>query len=180
MRIFNCNKLKWDKKSLIAYFIVIIASIICGIVLFKLNNLSYYIYQFADNYVFFVFNFKNSSLFFSRFLGELFYLYVVFLLAYFTKLKFLAYPILFFKLLFSVLYSISLCVFFGAEGIIVAIIVFIPSTLFSIVTFILITEQCKQLCTPLVYACPAILALINSIILMLLVNLVFRVIVIIV
>lgn len=180
MRIFNCNKLKWDRRCLIAYGIVIIVSIICGIVLFKLGNLSSYVFQYADSYVFYVFNFQNGSIFFSHFLSELFYLYVVFLLAYFTKLKFLAYPILFLRTLFIVIYTALLFSFFGAEGIIVAIIVFIPSYLCSVLFLVVLCEQCRQICRPLVFFCPAIIALINSIILLLLVNVVFRVIVVIV
>lgn len=180
MRIFNCNKLKWDKRHLIAYVIVIILSIICGIVLFKLGNISSYVYQYADTYVFYVFNFKNGSIFFSHILSELFYLYVVFLLAYFTKLKFLAYPIIFIRTTIIVIYAALLFSFFGAEGIIVAMIVFIPSFACSLALLIALCEQCGQLCKPLVFFSPAIAALINSIILLLFVNVVFRVIVVIV
>lgn len=180
MRIFNCNKLKWDIRYIIAYAVVIIASIICGIVLFKLGNISSYVFQYANSYVFYVFNFQNGSIFFSHFLSELFYLYVIFLLSYFTKLKIIAYPIIFLRTVFAVIYMAMLFSFFGAEGIIVAIIVFIPSYLCSIAFLVILCEQCRQICRPLVFFCPAIIALINSVILLLLVNVVFRVIVVIV
>lgn len=180
MRIFKCDKLKWDIKCLISYAIVVILAIICGIVLFKINNISNYVYNFADIYIFYVFNFNSGSLFFSHFLSEIVYLYVVFLLVYFTKLKFLVYPILFIRALFTVLYIIVLCAFFGTEGIIVAVIVFIPSFLCSLAFYLVLCEQCRQLCVPFAYLCPAVCALINSVALLLLVNVIFRVIVVIV
>ena len=103
MRIFKCNKLKWDIKCLISYAIVVILAIICGIVLFKINNISNYVYNFADIYIFYVFNFNSGSLFFSHFLSEIVYLYIVFLLVYFNKFKFFVYHILFIRALFTVL-----------------------------------------------------------------------------
>ncbi|MDE7086858.1 MAG: hypothetical protein K2O67_01565, partial [Clostridia bacterium] len=114
------------------------------------------------------------------FLSELFYLYAVFLLAYFTKLKFLAFPIIFIRALFTAIYIVILCSLFGTDGIFVALIVFIPAFLCSTAVLIFLCEQCRHICTPLVYFVPAILALINTIILLLLVNVVFRVIVVIV
>ena len=180
MRIFNCNKLKWDRRCLIAYAIVILAAIICGIVLYNLNSISHYVYDFANIYIYYVFNFNSGKLFISHVLSELVYLYVVFLLAYFTKLKILVYPILFLRTLFTALYIIILCALFGTEGIIVAVLVFIPSFAFSVLFFIVLCEQCKQLCPPYSFICPAFLALLNSVILLLLVNVVFRVIVVIV
>lgn len=180
MRILKCNKLKWDKRCLIAYGIVIIASIICGIVLFKLNNISNYLYNYADSYIFFVFNFDNGKLIFTHILSELLYLYVVFLLCYFTKLKFLVFPIVFLRTLFAALYTIILTSLFGAEGIMVALIVFLPCYVCSTLFFIFLCEQCRELCTPFAYFCPAVIAAINTLILFLLVNLVFRVIVVIV
>lgn len=180
MRILKCNKIKWEIKSIIAYIIAVILAIICGIVLFKLNNFNNYIYQFADIYIFYVFNFKNGSLFFAHILSELLYLYIVFLLVYFSKLKFLCYPVLFLRTAFFTFYLAFLCAFFGTEGILVALIVFLPSCLFSIVIFVFLCEQCRQICSPLCYFSPLILALIKSVILMLLVNVVFRVIVVIV
>ena len=180
MRIFKCNKLRWDKKCLIAYSIVMIASIICGIVLFKLNNISNYIYNYADTYIFYVFNFDNGRLIFSHLVSELFYLYIVFLLSYFTKLKFLVFPIAFLRTLFAVLYTAILFALLGTEGIIVALIVFLPSFLCSMLFLVFLCEQCKQLCTPLAFFIPAIIAVINTLILLLFVNVVFRVIVVIV
>lgn len=180
MRILKCNKFKWDFKYLIIDAVVILAAIICGIVLFKMNSISNYVFDFANIYIYYVFNFNSGRLFISHILSELFYLYAVFLLAYFTKFRFLAYPLLFLRTLFTALYIAILCSLFGTEGIIVTVIVFIPSFLCSAVFFIVLREQCRQLCAPYSFICPAVLAVINSVILLLLVNVVFRVIVVIV
>ena len=180
MRILKCNKLKWDIRWIIAHVIVIIGSIICGIVLFKLNNISNYVYNFADNYVFYVFNFKSGNMFLTHFLSELIYLYVVFFICYCTKLKFLALFVVFLRTLIATIYAIVLCTLFGAEGITVAIFVFIPAFLLSMFFLFFVCEQCREVCSPLCFAFPAILALLNSLILLLLVNVVFRVVIVIV
>ena len=180
MRIFNCDKLKWESKFIITSVIVIFASIISGIVLFKLSDFNDYAYNFADIYVFYIFNFKNGHLFLAHFLSDLFYFYAVFLICYFTKLKVLGYIILFIKALFAVFYCAVLFAFFGSEGLIVALIVFIPSFLLSLAIYLVILEQCRFLCKPFAFFAPAICALISSIVLLLLVNVIFRVIVVIV
>lgn len=180
MRIFKCNKFKWDIRYLIADAVVIIGAIICGIVLYKLNSVSNYVFDFANIYIYYVFNFTSGRLFLSHIISELVYLYAVFLLAYFTRLKLFVYPILFLRTLFTALYIIILCSLFGTEGLVVAVLVFIPSFICSIIFFIFLCEQCRQLCPPYSYICPAVLALINTIILLLLDNIVFRVIVVIV
>ena len=180
MRIFKCSKFKWDIRYLIADLIVILAAIICGIVLFKLNSISNYVFNFANIYIYYVFNFNSGKLFLSHILSELVYLYVVFLLAYFTKFKIFIYPILFLRTLFTALYIAILCSLFGTEGIVVAVLVFIPSFLCSAAFLIILREQCRQICAPYSFICPAVLALVNSIVLLLLVNVVFRVIVVIV
>ena len=159
---------------------MLILAIICGIVLFKLNKCTNYAYNFADYYVFYIFNFRNGSLFFSHFLRDIIYFYAIFAIAYFTKLKFLIFPIFFLRCLFTVLYVIILVGLLGTEGLIAALIVFIPSSLCSFAICIFFGEQSRELCDPVSFLFPAILALANSIILMLLINVVFRVIVVIV
>lgn len=180
MRIFNCDKLKWETKFIITSVVVIILSIISGIVLFKLSNFNDYAYDFADIYIFYIFNFKNGSLFLAHFLSELFYFYAIFLLCYFTKIKPLGYIILFIKTAFAVFYCAVLFAFFGSEGAMIAIIVFIPSFVVSLALLLVILEQCKYLYCPLAYFIPAICALITSLIFLLLINVIFRVIVVIV
>lgn len=180
MRIFKCKKFKWDFRYLIAYVVVTLLGIICGIVLYKLNSISRYVYNFADIYIYYVFNFNSGRLFISHILSEIVYLYVVFLIAYFTRFRFFVMPLLLIRALFTSLYIIILCSLFGTEGIIVAVLVFIPSFICSTLFFILLCEQCRQFCAPYSFIFPLFLALVNTLILLLLVNVVFRVIVVIV
>ena len=85
MRNLSFKEFSWDKKYIIASGITIICSIICGIVLYKISNININFVSFANDYIFFIFNFKNSKLVFPHLLSELFYLYLFFLVAYFTK-----------------------------------------------------------------------------------------------
>lgn len=180
MRIFNCKKLKWSKKFLIAYIIVIFAAIISGIVLYKINNVSTYVYNFADKYIFFLFNFKNGNLFLAHFLVALFFFYLVFLLAYFTKLRFISLFFIFFRCVFFVLYASVMCCFFGTEGIAVVILVYVPSFVLWLAMFLFIAEQSRCLCSPISFVFPAIMALLNALLFLLMVNVIFRAIVVIV
>lgn len=180
MRILKPENLKWDKRYIIAYIIAIIIAIISGIVLFKICNISNYLYNFANNYVFYAFNFSNGKLFVSHFISELFYIYLVFLICYFTKLKFLTVAVLFIRTIFFCLYTLILIVFFSTEGICVALLIFIPVYVFSVICCIFICENVKLLCMPYCFILPAILALLNSLALIVLLNTLFRFVVVIV
>jgi len=180
MRILNFCKCKLDKKYLIACIITIILAIICGIVLHVFSGISSYTYNFADTYVFCVINFKNAKIFFSHLAVDLFYFYLFFLIGYFTKCKYLTCPILFLKWLFAVTYIIILFTCFSVEGIIVALIVFIPSFLLSTVFCFCACEFCRFLNKNFVFFFAAVLALISTVITFLLVNILFRVLIVIV
>lgn len=179
MRILKTDKFKWELKYLIAIGITVILAIISGIVLYKISNISSYIFNFANSYVCFVFNFDNGALFFSHLLSNLFYLYIIFLLSYFTKVKFLSFLLLFIKSFFTVFYCIVLFVLFSIEGIVVALLVFIPCYIVWLCCFAVVFLQCRCFGSPFVFFLPAVLSLADSIIMLLLVNFVFRVIVVI-
>lgn len=180
MRIFDFKKINWDIKFLIAFAITFLIGIISGIVLFKLSIINYYFYDYADIYVFYVFNFNNGTLFFSHLISELFYLYIIFAIVYFTKLKFLSLILVFIKSLFIVIYCAILCSMCGFAGTLVTILVFIPISLISFVLYLFMIESCKIINKKYVLFFPAILALSNCIILLILVNVLFRIVIIIV
>ena len=73
MRNLSFNEFKWDKKYVIAVIITLLCAIISGIVLYKFVNINIFFIEYAQDYIFYVFNFKNSKLIFSHILGELFY-----------------------------------------------------------------------------------------------------------
>lgn len=180
MRILNSSKLIWNKKFIIYYIIVICLAVISGIVLFITNNLSSNFYNFTKNYIYFIFNFDNVSLFFGHLLSDLFYFYIAFLICYFTKFKFLTGILLFIKTFFTTYYLVVLFVLFSVEGIIAALIVFLPCYVLWVVKF---SFLCMHLCIvekPFIIYLPLIFAILDGVFLLFLVNLVFRFIVVIV
>lgn len=180
MRIFDFKDVKWDFKYLIISGIAVLLAIISGIVLYKLSNINIYFASYSNKYIFYVFNFKNTSLFFSRFLSELFYFYALFLIVYFTKLKYLSLIFFFIKTLFVAVYSIILCAVGGFGGVLIVIIIFIPTYLISIAAYLIMIETCKLINKKYVFFIPLILALVVSVVMLILINLLFRVVIIIV
>lgn len=180
MGISNFCKQKWDKKYLIACLITIILAIICGIILNIFGGISAYSYNFADTYVFLVLNFQNVRLFFSHLAVDLFFFYVFFLIGYFTKYKYISCPVLFLKWFFAINYVIILFTCFSIEGIIVALIVFIPSFIISSVLCIFICNFCRCLKNSFVFFFAAVLALVSTLATIILINIFFRVLIVIV
>lgn len=180
MRNLSFSVKKCDKKYVWAFVITLLCSIVCGIVLYKPIAVNIYIINFANDYVYNVFNFKNTTLFFTHFLADVLYFYLFFLICYLTKLKYITLLFLYLKGLFFGIYAAILTCFCSVSGIIVAIFVFIPATLLSFVICCAIAELCKNFDNRYAFFVPLALALINSIILMLLINVLFRVVIIIV
>ena len=174
------NKFQIDKKYLLTCLIAVILAIICGIVLYICAGISVYTYNFADTYIFYVLNFKNVNLFFAHLVVDIFYFYTFFLIGYFTKLKYLTCPILFLKWFFGITYVIILFTCFSIEGIIVALVVFIPSFLISTIFCIVTCEFCKYLKNSFAFLFGAVLALISTTAMIVLVNVFFRVLIVIV
>ena len=180
MRILSFKGLKPDKKYLIAVIITLICAIVCGIVLYNLADMSFYFNDYAQNYVYCVFIFNNGELILPHFFGELFYLYIVFILAFFTKFKYLTLIPIFVKGLFFTLYAAVLFELNMLGGISVALIVYVPISLVSFSMCYLLSESCKIINKKIVFFFPAILAVINTLLFLLLINVVFRLIIVIV
>ena len=180
MRIFNFKKIKFDKKYLLACLIAVILAIISSIVLYIFSGISIYTYNFADTYIYYVLNFSNVRLFFSHFAVDLFYIFSFFLIGCFTKHKYLTCPILFLKWFFAITYVIILFTCFSIEGIIVALVVFIPSFLISSL-FCLYACDCGR-CLKRKYALLFVLlmAVISTLLTLLLINVIFRILIVIV
>lgn len=180
MRNLSFKEFSCDKKYIIATIVTIICSIISGIVLYKLSNINIYFVNYANNYIFFVFNFNNSKLILPHLLSDLFFFYLFFAIAYFTKLKYFSLIIIFVRGIYFAVYTAILFSLNSLGGITVAVIVFIPSSLISMFCCCMLAEVCKILNKKIVFFVPALCALANTIILLLLVNLLFRVIIVIV
>lgn len=180
MGISYLNKYKLDKKFVLACIFSVLLAIICGIVLYICAGISIYTYNFADTYVFYILNFKNVNLFFAHLVVDIFYFYAFFFIGYFTKYKYLTCPILFLKWFFGITYVIILFTCFSIEGIIVAIVVFIPSFLISSIFCILSCDFSKYLKKSIAFFFGAVLAFISTTAMILLINVFFRVLIVIV
>lgn len=180
MRNLSFSVKKCDKKYILAFIITLLCAIVCGIVLYKPVTTNVYFINFANDYVYNVFNFKNTPIFFTHFLADLLYFYVFFLICYATKLKYLTLVFVYLKGLFFGIYAVILICVCAVGGVIVAIFVFIPATVLSFAICCIITEICKNFDKKYAFFVPLVLALLNGIILMLLINVLFRVVIIIV
>lgn len=180
MRILNLNKVKWNRKVLFAYFAVILVAIISGIVLYITDNMVKNLYNFAKEYLLCVFNFKNLQLFFANFFSALFYYYLAFAICYFTKLKFLTAILLFVKSFFTFYYFVLLVAIFSVEGFFAAILVFLPCYAFWVFKFLFFCTQTCAIEKPYLYFAPLVFAILDGFFLLLILNLVFRFVVVIV
>ena len=180
MRNFNCSGFNRDKKFILAYLITLICAIICGIVLYKPVNSIIYLRNFAENFVYNVFNFKNSRLLLSHIVANVIYLYVIFCISYFSKLKYLTLIFVFLRGLFSGVYTAILIGLNAFGGVVVAVFVFVPSALIFFVACYIVAECCVKFYKTYALCLPIVLAIIDCIIYALLINVVFRVIIIIV
>ncbi len=180
MRISCFNWRQPDQKYLIISISVIIAAIISGIVLFITVGLNDYFYNFADIYIFNIFNFKNGNIFATHFFSELLYIYAVFLIAYFCKNRYLVLIPIFIRVFFAALYAAMLFAAFFTEGVLAAIIVFIPCCALSVFLYFAVGLCQYEKCKGIVFVLPAVFALISSLGMLVIVNVVFRCIIIIV
>lgn len=180
MRNFSFGDFSCDKKYIAASIIALICSIVCGIVLYEISNITIYFVNFANDYIFYVFNFKNGNLISPHLAGELFYLYLIFITSYFTKFKYLSLIFLFIRGIYFTVYSAILCSLTSLGGVTVAILVFIPSSLVSLALCCLIAQSCGVFNKKIAFFVPAICALINTLILLILINLLFRAVIVIV
>ena len=171
---------KWDKKFFFAFLITLVCALVCGIALYKPVTVNVYFIELGYTYVYRVFNFKNWTLFIAHFFSDLIFLYIIFLICYFTKLKYLSLILIFLRGLFFGIYSAILVCASAFGGVVVLIFVFVPATLISLALCYIVAEFSKVCNQNFVFGIPAALALIDGIVLLLLINVVFRIVIIIV
>ena len=174
-----CNE-KWDKKFILAFIITLICAIMCGIVLYKPVTTNIYFVNFGSDYVFNVFNFNTTPIFFTHLLSDVIYFYLFFLISYCTKFKYVTLVFLYLKGLFFGVYTVILICAATVSGVLVAVFVFIPATLLAVFICLTLTEMSRRIDKRAAYALPLILAVADGIVLMLLINVVFRIVIIIV
>lgn len=180
MRIFSFIGYKCDRKLFFAYLIVLSCAIISGIVLCTLLNFNVYLVNYASEYVFNVFNFKNFQLLFIRLLSAILYCYLFFLICYFTNYKYLVLIFVFLRGLIASVYTVIMVSIGAFGGVLVAVFVFVPSTIVSLFLCYLVCECCRNINKRYLVWFPALVALVDTVILLMLVNVIFRVVIIIV
>ena len=137
-------------------------------------------------YFFFVFYYQSSyfCLFWQwcfKFIYTVyFYFYIFFLISYFTKFKYLTLIFIFIRGIYFAVYASILFTVISFGGITVAVLVFIPISLLSLIFSCMICDCCRSVNKKYVFLIPAALALINMLILLLLINVLFRVVIVIV
>ena len=175
MRNLNFESLKCDKKYFLAFLITLICSIICGIVLYKPVTTNIYFRNLAFDYVFNVFNFKNTTLLIGHLLTDLIYLYIFLFICVFTKFKYVTLVFVFLRGLFFGVYTVILVSASAFGGIIVTLLVFLPASLVSIGLCFVLGECCKKINRKYIFILPVIISVIDLILYALLINVVFRV-----
>lgn len=177
MRTFDISCIKISKKWLICYIVILVAAIITGIVLCKTTQSSTYMQNYASEYVYYVFNFRNISLLFPKFFYETVYLYAFFLIAYCTRFRFLTLPFLFFKCMLSSVYCVLIISVSALGGVLAAVFVFIPSAVISFCLEVVLIECCSMLNRRYAFFSPLLFAAVAALAECLLLNVLFRVVI---
>lgn len=161
MRTFDIYRCKMTIGWLTVYAVAFILAVITGILLCKTTYCSAYMQNYASEYVYRVFNFRNFSLLFPKFIYEAAYMYAFFMIAYCTGLKFLCVPIFYFKYMLASVYCVIIVSVSALGGALVAALVFVPSALVSAVSEVFLSECCRYFdrraafFMPLAFACLA-------------------------
>ena len=177
MRAFRFFELKWDKRYIIVYIVAIILAIICGVVLCKTTHMSLDLQNYAAEYIYYIYNFHNGTLVVQRILYGLVYGYALFCIAYLTRWKFFVVPVLFLKAGLSTVYAYMLISTAGFTGVMAVIFMFVPSAVVSLILNIFLIENCNSFGRGVAPFLPLIVTASEVIIFLLLLNVVFRVVV---
>lgn len=132
MRIFSFPRIKPDIRCVIALISTALLAIICGIVLCKTTQINPYMQNYVSEYVYFVYNFRNASLILPHLFHELVYGYAFFVIAYCTRFRLFAIPLLFLKCMITGVYTVLIVSVSAFGGTLAAVFVFIPVSLVSI------------------------------------------------
>ena len=176
MRIFSFPRIRLDKRCVIALISTALVAIICGIVLCKTTQVNPYMQNYASEYVYFVYNFRNVSLIFPHLFYELIYGYAFFLIAYCTRYRLFALPLLFLKCMITGVYVVLIISVSTFGGTLAAVFVFIPVSLVSIFLNLFLIESCRFFNKKAALCMPAVFAVAVMLVEVVLLNVVFRVI----
>ena len=171
------NRIVIDKRTLIACICTVISSIIFGIVLCRFMQINPYMQNYASEYLYFVYNFRNASLLWPRLLCDLVYGYVFFLIAYCTKVRLLSLPLLFLRSMLCSVYAVLIISVSAFGGVLAAVIVYIPTSIVVIALNVFLIETVRFFNKRFAPFIPAIFAVLGILCQFLLLNIVFRVVI---
>ncbi len=176
---FDISALKKNSNYYFAFIVAVSAGIVSGIILFKITDLTQFFCAFAQDYIKRVFEFDNGALFLSALFKEACVNALAFIFgAVFIKLKFLTVPVMFFRAAFASLYCAVMFVYCGFSGVMTGVVVYIPYTLLCFAGGAMIfSSSCFTLRRPVLL--PVAVTFAEALLLVILVNTVFRVIVVI-
>mgnify|MGYP001778256435 FL=1 len=177
MRTFRLKAIKFEKGYVIAYIVTIILAIITGIVLCVTVQFNPYMQNYASEYIYFVYNFRTLSLFLPCLFYGLVYGYVFFFIGYCTKLRWISLPILFLRGMIGAVYAVLIISVSSFGGVMVAVFVFIPSTLVSLFLNVVLVETVRFFNKRFAPFLPTVFALAGALAECLLLNVLFRVVI---
>lgn len=115
--------------------------------------------NYASEYVYFVYNFRNASLILPHLFHELVYGYAFFVIAYCTRFRLFAIPLLFLKCMITGVYTVLIVSVSAFGGTLAAVFVFIPVSLVSIFFNLFLIEACRFFNKKAALCMPAVLRL---------------------
>lgn len=180
MRIFSFDKKQLDKRYIFAFIIVILCGTLCGIVLFKSAKINTYLKAYTQNYITNVYSFNNFSLVLPRLFCETAFCYAFYLLGSKGAIKFLTLIILFLRVLFVGIYTAMLFSCYSFGGAMVAILVYVPLFLISVVCYFCSSQLSFCLNKKYRIFFPLALVLSGVVVQLILINVVFRMVIMIV
>lgn len=180
MRIFSFDKKQVDKRYIVAYAIVVLCGIVCGIVLFRSAKINTYLKTFAKNYINYVYSFNNASLIFPRLFCEIAFCYIFYFLGKKRVFSYLSLAVLFLRVLFVGLYTAMLFSCYSFGGAMAAILVYIPLSILSVFCYFACARLSGCVISKYRIFFPLALVLAGAVLQIILVNIVFRAVIIIV
>ena len=130
--------------------------------------------NYADEYVYFVYNFRSISLFLPRLLFGLVYGYLYFIIAYCTRFRLLTLPVIFLRCMTGTVYAVLIISVTAFGGIVAAFVVYIPSALVCLALNVVLIETVRCLTSKFAPFNPTLFALLRAIAESLLLNVLFR------
>jgi hypothetical protein len=180
MRTFHNLIKSFDKKFFILSLIAIICGTMCGIIVSLSTSIGNYLGKYATYYVKYIYKFNNEALLFPYLGHTLLFCFIFWVFSFLKPAKILSFIVFLVRSFFFGVYLILLITYGDVGGVIVILLVFVPMSVISILCcFICLNSKCFHL-QKLSFLLPLCLSLAAFLIFVLLLNVIFRFVVVIV